>query len=393
LSYREERYVCIRCFKDRYLRDLIQENRQKGTCDFCGSRNVSIYPLDDLADLFRDVAAIYDPVDGFGGTLISYLLQEDWNIFSRKIVDAPDNLMQAVAVAILQSGLHPKDDVDYPDYSGFFRRRDRWLEEHWHSKAEAFIESPEKDAQKALPNFETEDDPEYPDYLEVAFEDLAVSYELGHIFFRARIHEDRFRKDRIKLSEMGAPRPEDARAFRANRAKVPVLYLASDERTALAEVRAWKGAAVAIAQMRTQRYLSLVSLLDLKLPKSPFDQESLDWKIQLGALFYRLQYELSQPVMPHEKESLYLSTQYLCDWVRHCGYDGIQFPSAMGRGYNVALFKTEDADPTEMNYVRVGQIHFPYRTFDRYEEPYEEGPYDYLFGNLHNSWQTVDERR
>jgi hypothetical protein len=384
LSYREETYVCIRCFKDRYLLDLIQKNGHKGTCDFCHSRNVPISPVDDLAGLFRDVAVIYDPVDGFGGEFISYLLQEDWHLFSRKIEEAPDNLMQEIAVAILKSGLHPKHDVDYPEYSGFFRRRDFWLEEHWHSKAEAFIDSPEE-VQKALLNFETEDHPEYSDYLAVAFEDLAVSYEPGHIFSRARIHEDRFRKDRIKLSEMGAPRPEDARAFRANRAKVPVLYLASDERTALAEVRAWKGAAVAIATMRTRRHLSLVSLLDLKLPRSPFLQESLEWKIQLGALFYRLQYELSQPVMPREVDSLYLSTQYLCDWVRHCGYDGIQFPSAMGRGYNVALFKTEDADPTEMKYIRVGQIHLPYRTFDRYEEPYEEGPYDYLFGNLHNS--------
>lgn len=231
MSYREETYVCIRCFKDRYLRDLIKENRLKGACDFCGSRNVSIYPLDDLADLFRDVAGIYEPVDGLGGALISYLLQEDWNVFSRKIEEAPDDLMQAVAVAILRSGLHPKEYVDYPDYSGFFRRQDYWLEAHWHSKAEAFMDSPGEDAQKGLSNGETENDLEYPDYLETVFEDLAVSYEPGQVFFRARIHKDRFRKNRIKLSEMGAPPPENAHAFRANRAGVPVLYLASDERT------------------------------------------------------------------------------------------------------------------------------------------------------------------
>lgn len=253
LGYRQM-YTCIRCFKNRELRDLIRESGQKGHCDWCGSRNVPILSLHDLGDLFRDVAGIYQPVEGFGGDFISNLLQEDWNIFSRKIEDAPNNLIHMMTVAILKAGLDPRDDVDYPDYSGFFHRRDFLIENHWHSKAEAFIlsQGTDSDATERWNKFETKNNREYPDHLEAAFDDLAFFYQPGHTLYRARIHEDRF-NEKIKLTQMGAPPPDDTPAGRANRARVPVLYLASDERTALAEVRAWKGAAVAIAQMRLRR--------------------------------------------------------------------------------------------------------------------------------------------
>lgn len=63
--------ACIRCFKDSELRNLIRKSGEKGGCNYCGARNVPIISLLDLGDMLRDVAAIYDPVDGFGGDPIS----------------------------------------------------------------------------------------------------------------------------------------------------------------------------------------------------------------------------------------------------------------------------------------------------------------------------------
>ena len=68
------------------------------------------------------------------------------------------------------------------------------------------------------------------------------------------------------------------------------------KQTALAEVRAWKGMAVAVAKCEVKNRLLVVSLLHYELPKSPFFEELLQWKMQLAELFGRLADELSRPV-------------------------------------------------------------------------------------------------
>lgn len=87
---------------------------------------------------------------------------------------------------------------------------------------------------------------------EAAFEDLAVSFEPEREgkLYRARVYDDRDRKNRYTESEIGAPPVEKTKAGRSNQAKQPGLYLANSKSTALAEVRPWKGAAVAVAEMR-----------------------------------------------------------------------------------------------------------------------------------------------
>ena len=133
--------VCHRCFKDKVIIDLIRREGRKGLCDWCGALGVSMsYRSMNWADMFRDVASIYQPGD-INGDHISYLLQEDWNIFSDKIEQASDNLMQDLTVAILKAGLRPKEYLsgDYPDYGDFFYRKEEWLVEHWQEMAEAYF--------------------------------------------------------------------------------------------------------------------------------------------------------------------------------------------------------------------------------------------------------------
>ena len=360
--------ACERCFKDSRLREWIRENGTKGRCPWCGARNAYTVPLPALGVLFRKVASIYVPVEStfFGeqGDGIDFLLQEDWEIFSEKIVEHPDNLAYQLATAILKAGLHPKHDVDCPDYTGDFRKQSTRLVDEWHERAEAAIT--EEAAESSEVEADIASNPEYEDYvgeadfLQVAFEDLGKSYDSNHIFYRARIHEDRSKKERHGKGEMGAPPPEWTPPGRANRAGEPVLYLASDADTALAEKRAWKGAAVALGTMKLCRNIRVVSLQDYELPSSPFFEENLAWKLQLAALFYRLGEELSLPLTPSELKvgTLYRPTQHLCDCVRAAGYDGLEFPSAMGKGLNIVLFNPSDAVAIDVKHVRVTEIQF-----------------------------------
>ena len=85
------------------------------------------------------------------------------------------------------------------------------------------------------------------------------------------------------------------------------------------------------------------------------------------------------PVMPGEEENLYFSTQYLCDLVKKSGYDGIEYPSAIGNGFNVVLFNPEDAEVISLEYVRINGIHHSTNPLKDNEPIYEEGPFDYLF--------------
>ena len=376
----EDSLACHRCFRDKALIDFIRKQGKRGWCDWCGGRNVYVVSLYELGYIFRDAVSIYEQDDTCSDS-ISFLLQEDWGVFSDKVEQDPD-LMQELTVAILIAGLDPKDYLaDYPDFNEGFRGEEALLVEHWHDKADAYFEQggTPNDIDGLSDNNIEEDYLEFPDQLEVAFEDFSIDYEPGKILYRARIHKDRFRKERFSLSELGAPCPDKARAGRANHKGKPVLYLASDDETAFAEVRAWKGTAVAIAQMEVKKRLSIVSLLHYELPESPFFDDLLKWKVQLAHLFDRLAYEFSLPMLKDEDEKMYFSTQYLCDWVIKAEYDGIEYPSAMGNGFNVVVFNPDYVEPINLEYVRVKGIQHNFQNLNTNEPIYEEGPFDYLF--------------
>ncbi len=191
------------------------------------------------------------------------------------------------------------------------------------------------------------------------------------------MHDDRMHKDRFKSFEVGAPPPGKAKPGRANRKGHPVLYLASNRSTALAEVRAWKGAAVALAEVRTKRRLLLVDLSRSRPVKSPFFVELLNWQVDLARLLYRLSGDLSRPVMPHEEEVLYRPTQFLALLIKSSGYDGFLYPSAMGSGTNIVLFNSDDGEMGPPEYVRIKRVGYFSEALSPYEEVYEEGPYDF----------------
>lgn len=364
-------FVCENCFNDNSLVEWIREQNTRGNCSWCGSRNIHIVDIIDIGDLFRDVAAIYK--QSGNGDHIDYLLQEDWNIFSERIEEAEDDLMHRLAVDILEAGLDRHHDVDYPDYSGFFESKAPWLEDEWERTISSFLT--ETDTERSL---EGQSENDLPNYLEVACEDMSTVYEPGHILYRARIHNERTRIEKFTITELGAPPPENTKAARANRAGEPVLYLASDAETALSEKRAWKGAAVAIARIRIKQRIMLINLLDIKLLESPFFEEHLEWKLELNGLLNRFAQELSRPIIPGEEERLYLPSQHLCDLFRRFTYDGVVYPSAMGAGYNIVLFRPENAEPFDVTYYRVQEVTYSFNKFGKYEEIYEEWPYDYL---------------
>jgi RES domain-containing protein len=380
----DDSHVCHRCFNDKALINFIRQEGQRGWCDWCGARNVYVIPLYELGYIFRDAVSIFEEGE-WNDDSISLLLQDGWQVFSDRIEQVQDDLMQKMTVAILMAGLDPKDysSGDYPDYKGGFHWKESQLVEHWHEKAESYFEvrQQKKNVRQQWFDSQKANDPygDLPDLLEVAFEDLSIEYKPGKKLYRARIHMNRSQTKRFDCADMSAPAAIRMRAGRANRPKQRVLYLASDAPTALAEVRAWKGMAVAIGEMEITESLRIVSLLKYKIPESPFFADLLEWKLNLGELFHRLGDEMSAPMIADDDKKLYFSTQFFCDWVRQAGYDGVEYPSAMGPGFNVVLFKPEQANCLDISYVRITGIQHSSEKIGVNESTYEEGPFDYLF--------------
>jgi len=56
------------------------------------------------------------------------------------------------------------------------------------------------------------------------------------------------------------------------------------------------------------------------------------------AFLERLGDELTRPVLPRGAAIDYLPSQYLCEFIKKVGYDGVVYRSSVSEGINLALF-------------------------------------------------------
>jgi hypothetical protein len=75
----------------------------------------------------------------------------------------------------------------------------------------------------------------------------------------------------------------------------------------------------------------------------------LDYLCHLGE-------ELSKPILPREAHLEYLSSQYLCELIKHCGFDGVVYKSSVGNGDNYAIFSDFKLEAIEVEVYFVDNI-------------------------------------
>ena len=151
------------------------------------------------------------------------------------------------------------------------------------------------------------------------------------------------------------PGPEHAIDGRASSAGVPVLYLALEIKTAIAEVRPWVGSKVSVSQFRTTRDLKA---LDLSaeygrhwLPPLSFKESRLlpvDPDGMEKAVWTDIDNAFSRPVARGDDQAEYVPTQILAEVFRDEGYEAIAYRSSLVEaGYNVVIFDPTDAEPLD----------------------------------------------
>lgn len=168
------------------------------------------------------------------------------------------------------------------------------------------------------------------------------------------------------------PKAEYVADGRVNSRGIPCLYLASDSKTAMAEVRPWVGSYVSLAQFKVMRDCTVVDCsLDKKRgmflamvgePSEP------DAATREAGVWGDIAHAFSKPVILDEPHLDYVPTQVLAEAFRSHGYDGIVYGSLLHEGgKNIALFDVATAELINCGLYQTKSVAFE---FDHADNPY-----------------------
>jgi hypothetical protein len=183
-----------------------------------------------------------------------------------------------------------------------------------------------------------------------------MAEEVPTRWYRARIQSDR---EAISLETMGAPPNRQASHGRANPSGIPYLYLGSAVDTAISEIRPHTGELVYVASFDIPADLKIADLRNPRKLVSPFRLEDESkvglMRIDIGFL-EKLGEELTRPVLPQGAAIDYVPSQYLCEFIKKCGFDGVIYSSSVSNGINLALFSPARANARELLRHRVTRV-------------------------------------
>ncbi|NMY83605.1 RES family NAD+ phosphorylase [Pseudomonas sp. WS 5411] len=315
---------CPECFGDRGLgKDIIPLiSDGRGACDFCKSTDVELVPPRILADWFQLLISIYEP-DPNGKSLVEWL-KEDWQLFSHPHMDVAHS--KELLGEILDDG-----EIVRRSFSPSERYKSevlvRWetLRDELMYKNRYFLDQPlDTDRLKELLSHLPADD-------------------LPSLWYRARI---RTGDVTYPIGDMGPPPKRLSSHGRANPPGIPYLYVGSKPDTAVAEVRPHTGEIACVAEFRIEPPLKAVDLRNPRKLVSPFLLGDAGAIGQLRAdipFLERLGEELTRPVLPQGAAIDYVPSQYLCEFIKKSGYDGVVYRSSVSEGMNLALFNPDKA--------------------------------------------------
>jgi hypothetical protein len=184
---------------------------------------------------------------------------------------------------------------------------------------------------------------------------LLLVEDLPTTWYRARIRSSDVN---FPIGEMGAPPKRVASHGRANPAGIPYLYLGSKPETAAAEIRPHTGEVACVADFEIPS-IRAVDLRDPRKHVSPFSVQQASAIGQLRAdlpLLERLGEELTRPVLPSSAAIDYIPSQYLCEFIKKSGFDGVVYRSSVSDGINLALFDPEKAKGGAVKLYNVSKV-------------------------------------
>lgn len=326
---------CGACFADRFLSEEIARlSEETGNCESCKSINVPLIDANQLADKFELVCGIYESADD-GKQLVDWLI-DDWQLF---------NVTRAEAMILLGDIL---DDAE----------RVRQVYE-----PSALCASDSLDVWETLRDELRTQNRFFPQTefntgrLGGLLEHLVMpSDNVPELWYRARIEDS---GEAFPADKMNAPPPKKASPGRANPVGIPYLYLGSEPDTAVTEVRPHPGETLSLARFTLDAKVQLIDLRNPRQQVTPFVMEDLEEVAGMRGdidFLERLGQELTTPVLPNAAAIDYIPSQYLCEFIKQVGYDGVVYASSVSQGVNLALFLPDKATVGDVSRVRIDSV-------------------------------------
>jgi hypothetical protein len=151
----------------------------------------------------------------------------------------------------------------------------------------------------------------------------------------------------LRPKEIKAPPPKKTKDGRINPRGISCLYLSDNVETAILEVRPWLGQEVSVGYFIIKNTLKCIDTSrDKKGAYFPFGkgQPKLTPDEKEEFVWSGINDSFSRPVRSEDESINYIPTQFLSEFFKTNGYDGIIYKSALTeKGFNIVLFNPKNA--------------------------------------------------
>ena len=345
--------VCNRCIGGDEFSQWIEDNGEKGECEFDNRKHGEdnhVVTIKDFAkhvdDYFQKHYTVGEPRFDFegGGTpaeqnygdqydeiIPEELCCEDY-VYNAVIENMPDYYKSYQSIAVIEE-----------------REREYWLEEkfqQWEDFCETVKHSKRFfNIKEMLNNLFGEEDMHKNGAIKPIY-----TLEIGQKIFRTRLLDDNsfeervLRKD-VTAEELGAPPSEKAKAGRMNVAFIPTFYAAFNEETAIAELRPIIGDEIVLAEFTLNSELKVFDFTVFDCLDKEEATDNGDIKNTRYDFMRNIQHEISRPISPYQKNLEYIPTQIIAEYLKeHFGCHAVIYNSAMHisdkeETRNIVIFK------------------------------------------------------
>lgn len=324
--------ICAECFSDPAITEYIMSNGSVGNCDILHS-TTQVIDVMEFADFFLAIVNHFYKSDATGLPLFE-TVQRDFSLF----------YSEAVAQTILNFILSKAHSALTPFTT--VRHIDELDNDDWNA-----LKNDVKYVNRFILNAE--------DYnLDLYLEKANREIKEGTILYRARINSKE--DNPFSFLEMGCPPKELCSAGRANPQGIPYTYLSEDLDTTLYEVRAILLDSVNIGEFKVKRNLFV---FDFEAEISIFDAFNNTFGSDLIGIAKQKKFldsfrkDMSKPLGRNDSALEYVPTQFVCEYCKSKGIDGIRFRSAMhNTGINIVLFNQKDVECEKVSVVKIDEV-------------------------------------